>query len=165
MSLSKSREVLVEIGVFEGRTSLSLRQAMDDNARLFLIDPFPKGKYGFCSQYMIMRSMIRKCARGNLQVIRDFSYNAVRCWHEKIDFIFWDAVVGDREQVKRDFEDWSPFLASDGLYLLHGSRSTAAYPLKPGLGAIEFISTFEQDYPDFMIREQVETISCIVRRN
>jgi predicted O-methyltransferase YrrM len=53
--------------------------------------------------------------------LRQLSSEAVRRWREPIDFLFID---GDHayEAVRRDWEDWTPFVAPHGYVALHDAQ-------------------------------------------
>jgi hypothetical protein len=161
--ISKGRKSVVEIGVFEGAGSLGMRRAMSPDANLYLIDPFPRGKFGFCSQELIARRNIKRSRNGNVTFIRDFSFNAVRSWEVSIDLLFWDAVIGDYDAVNRDFVEWSPKLESKGLYLIHASHDCVALPVKKGLGARAFVEDLPRLHPGFENLGSVDSISIIAR--
>jgi predicted O-methyltransferase YrrM len=53
--------------------------------------------------------------------VKDFSQNAVQSWATPLDFLFID---GDHtyEAVKRDYDQWTPFLKKGGILAIHDSR-------------------------------------------
>jgi hypothetical protein len=54
--------------------------------------------------------------------IKDYSYNVVKTWNEQIGYLFID---GDHnyDAVKRDFEDWFPWVADGGFISIHDSTA------------------------------------------
>lgn len=57
----------------------------------------------------------------------DYSYNVVDSWNLSIDLLFID---GDHryESVRKDFEDWLPFVKRGGYILFHDSRRKPGAP-------------------------------------
>lgn len=58
---------------------------------------------------------------------KDYSYNIVKNWQYKFDFIWID---GDHryEAVKRDFEDWFSLLEPNGIIAFHDSAPVTSIP-------------------------------------
>lgn len=59
--------------------------------------------------------------------IKDFSYNVIKDWNNKFDYLFIDA-DHRYEYVKQDFEDWFPFLSKGGVVALHDSAANRGGP-------------------------------------
>jgi len=61
------------------------------------------------------------CRRGAAVWLERFSSDAVRGWSAPIDFLLID---GDHSEagVRRDWEEWSPFVVPGGIVLLHDAR-------------------------------------------
>src|SRR5215471_8124134 len=121
--LAPGKKVIVEIGVFEGASSLLLREAMDQSAELICIDPFPRGRLLFSPQLGISRREIGRSRNGRVQIIRKESHEGIKGWARQIDLLFLD---GDHsfEGASRDFREWSKFVDQRGLILIHTSHSS-----------------------------------------
>jgi hypothetical protein len=59
--------------------------------------------------------------------IKDFSFNAVKGWNKRFDFIFID---GDHtyDAVRKDLEDWLPLLEQNGFVGFHDSAAVTSIP-------------------------------------
>src|SRR5262245_26313903 len=64
--LVPGRKVIVELGVFEGVSSRIMRSAMDADAEIFCVDPFPAGRLFFSPQLGISKREIAKVRNGKL---------------------------------------------------------------------------------------------------
>ncbi|MDA0163864.1 glycosyltransferase [Solirubrobacter ginsenosidimutans] len=111
---------VVEIGVSEGGSAYELANVVAHDATLHLIDPYPKGRVGVSFSLVTARRLVGKASRKGVTVhwLRQLSTEAVRGWRAPIDFLFID---GDHayDAVKRDWEEWTPFVAPDGHVVLH----------------------------------------------
>lgn len=120
------KKCIVEIGVLNGETTSVFLQN-NSKVKIYGIDP------------LIPDSMNKKLI-GNLEsinrlhtlfnnfiFINDYSYNVVKKWEEGISYIFLD---GDHRyrSVKRDFEDWLPFVEAGGFISLHDSAANRGGP-------------------------------------
>lgn len=139
---AKDQRHIVELGVFEGATSLVLRKAMSTEGKLWCIDPFPRGRFGISYQYLIALREVNKSINGKVEFIQKLSHEAVQGWHESIDMLFID---GDHsyEAVRRDWNNWTPFVKEGGIIALHDSRSLK-YP--GPLKLVQEISAEERAY-------------------
>lgn len=162
--LASRQKTLVEIGVYEGVASCVIRRAMSPDAQLVLIDPYPSGRIGISVAELIAHRELRRIANGAVVFDRRFSFDVAVEWSESIDLLFYDA-HNDYSGVKRDFEAWSRFLSSDGLYLLHTSRTSIAKPVSPTCGTVRFANEIEALYPEFEIVGTLDSISVISRRS
>jgi predicted O-methyltransferase YrrM len=116
---------IAEIGVWHGVTTCRLRKAMASDGRLFAIDPYPAGRLGFSTQYVIAHREVSRIHNGALEWIRQTGAEAARnlAETEPFDFVFID---GDHsyEGLQADWNGWRPILARNGIIALHDSRST-----------------------------------------
>ena len=113
---------IVEIGVAEGVSALALREGMDQDGTLYLIDPFHLSRMPLLN--FIKRVALRTvniAARGKVIWIERFSQDAVQGWKEPIDLILID---GDHAEdaVERDWLDWSRFVKPGGVVIFHDAR-------------------------------------------
>jgi predicted O-methyltransferase YrrM len=116
------RMSLVEIGVAEGVSGLAAREVMAENATLTLIDPFHLSRVQALN--FVKRAAhgaVEACPRGRVQWIEKFSHDAVKNWETPLDFLLID---GDHSEagVRRDWEEWSPFVQPGGVAVFHDAR-------------------------------------------
>jgi predicted O-methyltransferase YrrM len=156
---------LVEIGVFEGRNTRRLAEAMSPGGELFAIDPFLGGRVGICWGKWIARrelALIQKSRR--VRFVEQFSYEAVRSLPGNFDFVFID---GDHslKGIERDWADWSPRIEPHGCMLLHDSIPPAHNPGVAQLGSCKFFAAEIQRDQRFEIIEQIDSLSVLRRRD
>lgn len=152
----QGRRHIVELGVFEGATSLVLRKAMAIDGKLWCIDPFPRGRFGISYQYSIAFREVNKSTNGTVEFIQKLSHEAVQGWREPIDMLFIDA-DHSYQAVRRDWDDWSPYVKAGGIIALHDSRSLK-YP--GPLKLVQEISAVEVAYRNV---EEVATLTVFER--
>ena len=117
------RSALVEIGVAEGVSAFAIREGMSEQATLFLVDPFHLSRMPALNfTRRAARRAVEDCKRGRVEWIEEFSYEAVKRWNKEIDFLLID---GDHSEagVKRDWDDWSRFVAKRGVVVFHDART------------------------------------------
>jgi hypothetical protein len=117
---------VVEIGVAEGASAYEIRSVMDLRGELHLIDPYHLSGPGNFTE-RVARRTVNSIPNGTVRWYRAFSHEVVRTWSKVIDVLFLD---GDHEYegVRRDFDQWHPFLAPDGQVVLHDARGDEAGP-------------------------------------
>lgn len=122
-----SQSCIVEIGVLIGYTTRILLENSSPQVHVYGIDP------------IIPDSMDKNLIGDELKIIKlveefkkftfikDYSFNVVKTWDKEIDYIFID---GDHNYmaVKKDFEDWFPFVKKEGYIGLHDSRMNRKTP-------------------------------------
>jgi predicted O-methyltransferase YrrM len=158
--VAAGRKVIVELGVFEGVSSRILRAAMDRDAMLYCVDPFPAGRLGFSPQQSISEREIAKSQNGSVHLLRCFSYHAVKNWTRRIDLLYMD---GDHsfEGVSRDFRDWTQFIAKGGLILIHTSRSSPNKLVPESCGPLRLVGEVIARDPVFRIRDYVDSMTVV----
>jgi hypothetical protein len=161
LELARNEHTLVEIGVFEGRTSKALRKVMHPNGMLWLIDPFLPGLIGFNSHYVIARQEIASENNGFVGFIRKMSCDAAEDWHTPYDFLFIDA-DHQYEAVKRDWQDWSRFARPGAHIALHDSCCLATR-CKPTDGPVRLVEEIKLKEGKFKLVHQVESLSVFRR--
>src|SRR5215469_8298050 len=100
----KSR--LVEIGVAEGASAVTIRQVMSPQGSLWLIDPFHLSRVQrLNAMKRVAHCAVNSISNGRVVWINKFSFEAVTGWVDPIDFLFLD---GDHSEtgIKKDWDDW-----------------------------------------------------------
>ncbi len=154
---SKGCRSIVEIGVFEGVTSLILRESMSPVGTLYCVDPFPKGALGFSYDLSISQREIGKSNKGSVEFLCKFSHAAVQGWNKPIDFIFIDGDHSD-SGVRTDWQDWSPHIIPGGYAAFHDSVSATDSWGPPAL-----VREIHEYCRDFELTCQVDSLSILKR--
>jgi predicted O-methyltransferase YrrM len=154
---------LAEIGVWHGVTTCRLRKAMAADAILYAIDPYPAGRLGFSTQYVIGHREVSKVSNGSLKWIRQTGAEAARslAGAGSFDFVFID---GDHsyEGLQADWTAWKPLLASSGMVALHDSRSTPERPIEDA-GSVRFTRNVILHDRCFEVAETVNSLTVLRR--
>jgi predicted O-methyltransferase YrrM len=122
---------VVEIGVYEGASAVTLLAALGRDCELHLIDPF--GHHpdalpgGWGAREWATRRVLSRAARRrgpdapHLQVHVALSSEVAAGWSEPVDLVFID---GDhtREGCELDWRMWSPFVRVGGYVVFHDAR-------------------------------------------
>ena len=143
---------IVELGVFEGASSLMLRKAMAVDGKLWCVAPFPRGRFGISYQYLIANREVNKSTNGTVGFVQKLSHEAVKGWQEPIDLLFIDA-DHSYQAVRRDWDDWSPYVKAGGIIALHDSR-TLKYP-----GVLKLVKEITADEGAYRNVEEVATLT------
>jgi predicted O-methyltransferase YrrM len=129
-SLASSKSCVVEVGVFEGVTSLALAEAIADGGWLYLIDPYlrhtwPERLFKTSYSEVIAKQVLRRWS-DRVHFVPKTSVDAARAvdWACPADLVFID---GDHSynSVRDDFLAWRRILAPDGTIAFHDSRPCA----------------------------------------
>jgi hypothetical protein len=155
--------VIVELGSWQGKSSLLLAAGLRDKtgARLFCVDPFgddqspeyqPKTRLGI--EEAFHRNLRRAGVAHVVNAIKGYSDQAVRSWEHAIDVLFIDA-DHDYDSVRRDFQQWSPFVKPGGIVALHDVS-----PLWPGPSMVMVESLQPPLYNDL---QQVDSLVWAIR--
>jgi predicted O-methyltransferase YrrM len=158
--LAVGRKVIVELGVFEGVSSLVLRDAMDRDAELYCVDPFPVGALGFSVQMAISKKQINRSRNGRAHMVRMQSNEAVGGWTLPIDLLFMD---GDHsfEGACRDFRDWGCFVRTGGLILVHTSHSSDVKSVPDNCGPKRLVEEVVAFDKSFRVDRYVDSITVV----
>lgn len=118
---------IVEIGVLNGDTTTILCEA-NKNIKIFGIDPIVPDSMNSNLIGNEQKILELEKSYNNFTFIKDYSYNAVKKFKNKFDYIFID---GDHnyEFVKKDVEDWLPKLEIGGYIALHDSAVNRGGPM------------------------------------
>jgi len=121
---------IVEIGCAYGGSTTVFLLNKAEGVQVYSIDPFvPDSKGGVQAgmdecRFAVVQALSRKQgveALDDWHLIEGYSHDVVRSWEKRIDLLFIDG-SHHYEDVRRDFEQWSRFLAADGRILIHDSR-------------------------------------------
>jgi hypothetical protein len=160
---ASGQKVIVELGVYEGASSLLLRQNMAPDGTLYCVDPFPAGRMGFSPQLLIARQQWNRCRNGKVVFLRQFSYEAVQGWSQPIDVLFHDAEIS-YESVRRDFLDWSKHVKPGGHLVMHPCRPGEKDLGEMNPGKSRFVGELMQIDPSFEVVAQVDSMTVLRRR-
>jgi len=114
---------IVELGVAEGGSALELRQVMDPDGELVLVDPYESGALGVSFCRLVARRTVARSTTGTVTWIRATSSEAARRWRGDIDFLFIDA-DHSLQAVRQDWELWAPQVKVGGHVALHDARTS-----------------------------------------
>jgi predicted O-methyltransferase YrrM len=160
---ASGKKRLAEIGVWHGVTTCRLRKAMAADAILYAIDPYPVGRLGFSTQYVIGHREVSKVSNGSLKWIRQTGAEAAHslAGAGPFDFVFID---GDHsyEGLQADWTAWKPLLASAGIVALHDSRSTPERPIDDA-GSVRFTRDVILHDHCFEVAEAVNSLTVLRR--
>jgi predicted O-methyltransferase YrrM len=125
---------VVEIGVYEGASALTLLGALDRAAELHLIDPF--GAHpdalpgGWGASEWATRRVLARAQRGSRDAPRvrwhvARSAEVAACWSQEVDLVFID---GDHSEAgcELDWISWHPFVPPGGHVVFHDARADQA---------------------------------------
>lgn len=122
---------VVEIGVYEGASALTLLGALDRAAELHLIDPF--GAHpdalpgGWGASEWATRRVLARAQRGGRDAPRvrwhvARSAEVAAGWAQEVDLVFID---GDHSEAgcELDWHSWQPFVSLGGHVVFHDARA------------------------------------------
>lgn len=151
---SMRAKTIVEIGCYEGSTTLALAQ--NQSAAIYSIDPFFRGRLGVCYGEVVAKALRWKRKLKNVEFLKGFSYELAPKFAGAIDFIFIDA-DHSYDAIKRDWEDWFPKLRPGGIIALHDCILAANSP--GHLGSMKF---YAEDIPRLSGIRQIDSIDSLV---
>lgn len=131
LEAARGARCVVEIGVYEGASALTLLGALDRAAELHLIDPFGAhpdalpGGWG-ASEWATRRVLVR-AQRGGAGAPRVCwhvarSAEVAAGWSQEVDLVFID---GDHSEAgcELDWLSWQPFVSLGGHVVFHDARA------------------------------------------
>lgn len=158
------RRTALEIGVFEGVTTVLIAKQLTPDGTLFGVDPFFPGRLGICwSKLIAQREVARAGVASKINFIRSLSHEAAtRLTENGFDLIFID---GDHslEGIRQDWADWSGRIAPDGVILLHDTQVPPHNPLVRDLGSYRYFQETISRDPRFQVLEIVDSLSILGR--
>ena len=119
---AKGKTSIVEIGVFEGASALTLRRAMAPSGVLHLIDPFLQiPDSGLTARPWMAKLNVSRSRNGTIKWYRDYSSKVALRWANPIDLLFID---GDHSEnaCLEDWNSWHTFVPVGGVVIFHDAR-------------------------------------------
>ena len=161
---AEGRKRAVEIGVYEGVNTRNIAEVMDPGGVLYGIDPFPKGRLGFCwGELIANRHLRRGGVRNRVSFVKALSWDAVPLIDGTFDFLYVD---GDHtlEAMTRDWTDWSERVDKDGIVALHDTRVSDFCLKVESYGSYQYFESHIRHDDRFELLEQVDSLSVLRRR-
>jgi predicted O-methyltransferase YrrM len=152
---------VVEIGVAEGGSAWHARKVMDPQGTLVLIDTYPK-RFGLNLSSIIARRLVGREPRGAVVWRHERSDVAVKDWSAPIDFLLID---GDHayEAARRDWEDWSPHMAPDGVVAFHDAVVGTAPWMDESFGSARFVTELRERENGWQMVESADSLAVFKR--
>ena len=161
---ARGRRVAVEIGVYEGVSTVVIAKNLAPGATLYAIDPFLPGRLGICwNRIIAMREVSRARLDCEVKFIRTTSHEALdRIPNQELDCIFID---GDHSLagIKQDWDDWAGRVSPGGFVLLHDTQIPAHNPHVADLGSFQYFRETISKDERFEIVEIVDSLSVLRR--
>jgi predicted O-methyltransferase YrrM len=130
--LAREAQIVVELGCFEGATTLLLAQATP--GVVHTVDPFYAGRLGICWGKLIAERQVSGLPPGRVSFHRMLSWEAAALVDE-VDLLFIDA-DHSLESIRKDWEAWVPRVRPGGTIALHDSLVAANS--RNRLGSMQF---------------------------
>lgn len=149
---------LAEIGCWQGVNTSRLRRAMAPDGVLAAVDPYVPGRLGFSIPAMIAKRETAKVRNGKLEWHRKTDIEAASEFAgsgRTFDFVFSDS-ENSYEGFKSCWNNWSPLVEKNGIYILANSRSTPSWNIDQA-GSVVFTQKVALNDPRFSL---VETAGC-----
>jgi len=154
LKYAKGSQVAVELGCYEGRTAVAVAQVV--HGQVYSIDPFFKGRLGISYGKQIANIHAARQRINNIKLIDKLSWEAIKSFHQPIDFLFIDA-DHSYEAVRQDWFDWSPKIKVGGYVALHDSKKSVNSPRE--LGTMQF---YKQDIPAVRDFVEIDSVDSLV---
>jgi predicted O-methyltransferase YrrM len=135
LDAARSAQRVVEIGVYEGASALTLLSALDAGSELHLIDPFGRRPDALPSGWGATEWATRRVldrARRRLGPVAPsvhwhaaLSHEVAASWSQPVDLVFVD---GDHSEAgcELDWDCWHRFVAVGGHLVFHDARADRA---------------------------------------
>lgn len=157
--------IIVEIGSYQGKSTVCIGKGLQDGkgGKVYAIDPhLGSTEHKIDGKDIWTFDKFKENIRSNnvensVEPIVKTSEDAVKGWDKPIDFLFIDG-AHDYENVKKDFELWSPYLKSDGIIAFHDANAYAY--LQGADGPLPVVKDFILKNPDY---KNISLISSTIR--
>lgn len=160
---SVNASVAVEIGVFEGVNTCIIAESIADDGVIYAIDPFLKGRLGFCYGLLITKLGVRRAGLdGKVKLIEKFSTDAASEIPENIDFIFVD---GDHslKGISSDWELYSAKVVKGGVIALHDTQVPEHQSWKSTMDSVGYYNQVIQHDERFEKIESIDSLTILRR--
>jgi hypothetical protein len=163
---ARNRHTIVEIGVAEGASAGALRECMQPDGTLYLIDPFHLSRLQAINlPKRIAQNVVGRRGNGKVVWIEKFSHEAVQTWERSIDLLFID---GNHEEsaVRQDWSDWHRFVGVGGAVLFHDARLFENGWTCAADGPVRAVDTLFRinSVPGWRIVEELDSLVVIERQ-
>lgn len=161
------RRRLVELGCWQGVSTVRLRAVMADDGILHAVDPYPPGRLGFNAAQYIAHREIGRIRRGRVRWMRmtdvEASETLARERAPLFDFIFSDA-VNSYEGFGLTWTTWRRWCAPGGIYVMSPTRPTPTQHIE-GSGSVRYTADVVMHDPEFELVEAVGCVTILRRRD
>lgn len=156
---------LVEIGVAEGASAVTLRQVMSPQGSLRLIDPFHLSRLqGLNAMRRVAHRVVDDIRIGRVAWINRFSFEAAKDWVDPIDFLFID---GDHSEtgVQQDWDDWHRHMVPGGIVAFHDAAVFPGGWPQPDWGPVRVVNRLfrSQTSSGWKIVQEVDSLVVVQR--
>lgn len=156
---------MVEIGVAEGASAVSLRQVMSPDGTLWLIDPFHLSRVpSLNAMKRVAHRAVNDVKNGRVVWVDRFSWEAVTGWVDEIDFLFID---GDHSEtgVQRDWDDWHKYVTPGGVVAFHDAAVFEGGWAKSDWGSVRVVEKLFRMKPieGWKIVDEVDSLVVVQR--
>lgn len=161
---SAGKSFAVEIGVYEAVNTVAIATSLKTGANFFAIDPFFKGRLGFCYyKWITYLNLYRNKVLKKVTITEAFSFDAAEKINPEIDFIFID---GDHsyEGLEKDWQLYSEKIVPGGYVLLHDTTVPSFDPGRANLGSVPFFNTVIKYDKRFNLLETADSLNVLQRR-
>jgi len=159
------RSSLVEIGVAEGASAVTLRRAMSSQGSLWLIDPFHLSRVQrINAMKRVAYRAVNDIRNGRVVWINKFSFEAVKGWVDPIDFLFMDGDHSERV-VQKDWDDWHQYVIPGGVVAFHDAAIFQGGWPQPDWGPVRVVDRLfrSQAIPGWRIVSEVDSLVVVQR--
>ena len=171
----RAHSAIVEIGAAYGGSSLLFLLSKKEYTKVYSIDPFVvdsmdtfQATRELCYNHVVCAlADVGKAERSSSwTLIPEYSYDRVKKWESAINVLFID---GDHtyDAVKQDFEQWLPFVHSEGYILFHDSNILPNTPdgkyNRGWPGPSRFVIELEK-YPSVRMVEKIHSITVFQKK-
>lgn len=157
---------LVELGCWQGVSTVRLRSVMAEDGILHAVDPYAAGRLGINFAQVIAHREAGRIRRGQLRWMRMTDVEAAETFAREgaplFDFIFSDA-VNSYEGFGLTWTTWRRWCAPGGVYAVSTTRPTPTQPIE-GAGSVRYTSEVLLHDPEFELIEAIGSFTILRRR-
>jgi predicted O-methyltransferase YrrM len=162
---AEGKKRLVEIGCWQGVSTLFLRECMASDGVLYAVDPYGPGRLGCNFAQIIAHRHVNRLSRGQVIWIRRTEAEASRllAGQGDFDFILIDHVPS-YEAMKSAWENWSGRMASNGLVIALGTNRVSLTP-EEDPGSCDYSDTVMRQDPRYQVVESFGQYAVFLRKD